>query len=259
MSVLAVGTLNLLHVDDLLSERVEALRGELEQLDMRVLLLQEVTPRMLTVLRDLLPEWGFFSGTQLSGDGDLQVVATRDGDPTVWSSQPRDCGFTSAAVATRHGIWVSVHLAWGLDQERARQLQAVQLNRWLRHLRGRRPVFVGGDFNAEPASRTIRYLTGLDDVDGQCAGWTSAWTDREPFPTARTDGGWAEETARRQGIVRPANMPRRTIDHLLVDGWRYGRPGAFTDVFRFASSKTSSGRGISDHYGVGSHVLTDGI
>ncbi|WP_169337758.1 endonuclease/exonuclease/phosphatase family protein [Pseudoclavibacter soli] len=254
-SILRIGTLNLLHFDECIDERVQALSWELDAANIRVLLLQEVTRHALESLRHGLAGWQISAGPQLTGAGDLQAVATRDGEHVVLRSTPVDFPAIAPVVATDHGIWASVHLAWGLGRESERVAEAVRISRWLEPLRGERPVFLGGDFNAEPSSRTMRFLTGLDNVDGADAAWTSAWSGREPFATTRTDGGWAEEQSRRVGIVRPYDMPDRTIDHLLVDGWRYGVNGAFTRTFRFADSTIPDGRGISDHYGVGADVL----
>lgn len=88
-----------------------------------------------------------------------------------------------------------------------------------------------GDFNAEPESSTVRFLTGLDEVEGKGTFWVDTWkhvgdrNESEHGYTSTADNDLAWTTAINVGIKNPASIPDRRIDYVMVRGWAYGRRG----------------------------------
>jgi endonuclease/exonuclease/phosphatase family metal-dependent hydrolase len=88
-----------------------------------------------------------------------------------------------------------------------------------------------GDFNAEPESSTVRFLTGLDEIEAKGTFWVDTWkhvgdrTESEHGYTSTAANDLAWKTAIGVGIKNPASMPDRRIDYIMVRGWAYGRRG----------------------------------
>jgi endonuclease/exonuclease/phosphatase family metal-dependent hydrolase len=136
-----------------------------------------------------------------------------------------------------------VALDWPPDASRRRQHAVGQLAQLIdeRQRTTRRPVLVGGDFNAPPDSDEIRMLTGLVappverfalfdawEVAGVGAGLT--WSGANP---------WAA----------PVLLPGRRIDYLFT-GWpRRGGVGSVASA-ELIGTRPIDGVVASDHYGV---------
>lgn len=176
--------------------------------------------------------------------------------------------FSAAVLIAPSGrplVAASAHLVWGGKGEYARALQAQEINAWVEekleqlNVEGNKDAFaiVGGDFNTTPQSKTVRYMTGLDDIDGDCTLWVDVWStvrESEGY-TVLPDNEWAASTAAIVGIANPERLPKRRIDYLFVYGWAYGRPGSPLRAWIVGREKRT-GIMASDHLGVGA-ILAD--
>lgn len=143
---------------------------------------------------------------------------------------------------------VSYHGMWGHGRQMIRMREVSKLVSMLPGESDSHAVILGGDFNAEPGERAIRYMTGEEPgVGGN--DWTF-WLDAQDVMASLGRGkaksttichGKGADTNRLQGID-PMLMPERIIDHIMTRGYRYGRPGGFTAV-----SVADTGSMLSDH------------
>jgi endonuclease/exonuclease/phosphatase family metal-dependent hydrolase len=145
-------------------------------------------------------------------------------------------------------------MAWGGHREALRARQAVQLDAWFADLEPAGAVTVfAGDFNATPASATVRYLTGLQPVGDASAMWVDAWDacGRGPGYTIDPDNPWVLSTQRLVQIAGTGMQPARRIDYVMVRGWAHGRPGSPLGVALACRTPAGPAAVIpSDHYGV---------
>ena len=105
------------------------------------------------------------------------------------------------------------------------------------------PPILCGDFNAEPASDEIRYLTGNAVIEGRSTYFQDAWA------VIHDRGGATEDPA--NDLYAPLNLPPKRIDYVFV-GDPFLRPGGagrvMTASLAFDDRKT--GTFASDHYGL---------
>lgn len=265
---ITITTFNSLNNPDRKEERVEALFQELEAHGSQIVLLQEV----LTQTLPLIQAQAHIKGWHVSvGEQAVSNPSKISGNVTL-SRYPIESQFnlhtppadgrlyipTLITHFTNNITAINAHLVWGGDAEQYRLETAYQINLFATYLKEQEPdrlIVVGGDFNAGFNSATLRYLNGDHVYKNTSTFWTNAWDfAEETFPTARKDGGWAETTANNVGIGRPDLMPTRTIDHLLVFGWNYGKKHCPMELTRFGETILSNGYGLSDHYGLTSKI-----
>lgn len=142
----------------------------------------------------------------------------------------------------------SYHGMWGCNRQMMRMREVSELVSGLPEESDSHAVIIGGDFNAEPGERAIRYMMGEEPgVGGD--DWTF-WLDAQNVMASLGRGrakfttichGKGADTNRLQGID-PMLMPERIIDHIMTRGYRYGRAGGFTAV-----SVSNTGSVLSDH------------
>lgn len=133
---------------------------------------------------------------------------------------------------------LSTHLSWGAGATAARLREALAIERLAVRLvgddpdsptpgRGVDPVVLGGDFNTTRSADPLRYLCGEAVVAGRSTHWLDAWeaAGEGPGATSVPSDPFALHTARANGMAFPTGLPDRRIDHVLVRGWPYGRPG----------------------------------
>lgn len=155
----------------------------------------------------------------------------------------RDHALAIDAKIGRNGIvatFVSRHGAWGATEQQERLDEAKMVEQWLINRDGKYSngfhhepiVLMGGDFNATRNEPSQRYL-----LDGG-AGGGAFWADVQDMrlganssynPNTTFIYGCANDTASAHGID-VEYMPSRRIDYLMTRGWKYGRPGGFTDT-----------------------------
>lgn len=113
---------------------------------------------------------------------------------------------------------------------------------------------LAGDFNATPASSTVRYLKGLQALEQDSTYWVDAWEtagDGGPGWTFEPDNPWVIATERLVGITGSGMQPARRIYYVLVRGWAHGRPGSPLSARRVCDTPAGPAQVLpSDHYGV---------
>ena len=152
----------------------------------------------------------------------------------------------------------SCHLASAPIHGHHRRTQVLAIEDHIRTVRGdldgalatRRPreavpAILCGDFNAEPDSDEIRFLTSLCDLEGRRAYYQDAWRvagDGSP--------GWTQQW-RTHPIAAALNVPRKRIDYVLV-GDPFHRVDSAGRVLSAESAFHESITGVmsSDHIGL---------
>jgi len=113
----------------------------------------------------------------------------------------------------------STHLNWRYDEGNVREAQVLALDEAVREFAApdaTAPPVVAGDFNAEPDSTEMRFLTGLGSLGGRSVYYQDAW---------RVAGGRGPGLTwdNRNPHAAAEREPDRRIDYIL-SGWR--RDGA---------------------------------
>ena len=148
-------------------------------------------------------------------------------------------------------VFACTHLNWKFHHGAVRERQVVALADWVRGQRVHRgfPAIIAGDFNAEPDSDEIRYMTGRHSIDGRSVYWNDAW-----LVAGRDSDGitWSNRNA----YARLALEPDRRIDYVFVDyPLRDGR--GRVEACRVACNDERAGIWPSDHFGVVVDLRTD--
>jgi endonuclease/exonuclease/phosphatase family metal-dependent hydrolase len=139
----------------------------------------------------------------------------------------------------------STHLAWQLHDAALRERQVLALTDFVSARTdtsaGIGPI-VAGDFNAEPDSTTIRYLTGLQPLNGASTYLQDAWRlagDGGPGLTWRDTNPHAALDAE----------PERRLDYIFSG--HHGRAGTGRPLAcRVVADEPVDGTWPSDHFGV---------
>jgi len=139
---------------------------------------------------------------------------------------------------------VTTHLHWRFDHGYVREKQAVELAEWIRRRAPTEgwPSILVGDLNAEPASAEIRYLTGLQSIDGRSTHFRDAWA-------VAGDGGPGITWSRANPLTHPWHEPDRRIDYVLVGPPRRDGRG-LVECCRVVGDEPVDGAWPSDHFGV---------
>lgn len=147
----------------------------------------------------------------------------------------------------------TLHLAHGFEKELERVEAVELLDQVAASEEAQNPSSIsiaGGDFNALPESRSMRYLRGLDLNLAQTASthWVDAWE-----ACGRPDN-WSTNvhginplgmlTAKGVGVTFPQFLPARRIDYLLTRGWAFGKAGC---PLTFEYLRHPSGEIFTDH------------
>jgi endonuclease/exonuclease/phosphatase family metal-dependent hydrolase len=152
----------------------------------------------------------------------------------------------------------STHLAPAPSDGHHRRLQVLAIDEQVRAARGDKdaapqlgrrrpdpPAILCGDFNAEPDSDEIRFLSGLTVLDGRTAFWQDAWK-------VAGDGtpGYTQDW-RANAIAAGMNVHRKRIDYVFV-GDPFVRAGSAGRVLsaELAFHRPLTGVLASDHCGL---------
>lgn len=151
----------------------------------------------------------------------------------------------------------STHLNWKLHHGFVRERQVAALADAVvrRRPRGGFPPVVVGDFNAEPDSSEIRFMTGLHPIDGRSVLFYDAWR-------VAGDGGPGATWSNRNPFARIALEPDRRIDYVFA-GYPV-RTGAdhglgHIESCRVVCDEEVDGVCPSDHYGVLAELRTEPV
>ncbi len=159
--------------------------------------------------------------------------------------------------------FTSTHLNWKLHDGRSRELQVQALADFVISRRPRAtpersgasgfPPVVVGDFNAEPDSDEIRFMSGFHSLDGRSVMFYDAWR-------VAGDGGPGTTWSNRNDFASVALEPDRRIDYIFV-----GYPRRMTEdhgvgkieACRVVCDDEVDGVWPSDHFGVYAELRTE--
>ena len=150
------------------------------------------------------------------------------------------------------------HLAAAPQDGLHRQVQVLEIDQRVREIRGvldappagiggtrpAMPAILCGDFNAEPESDEIRFLSSLTALDGRTTFWQDAWR-------VAGDGPGLTQDWRTNPIAAAMNIHRKRIDYVFV-GDPFGREGAAGRVLgaEVVFDEPLTGVLASDHAGL---------
>ncbi len=136
------------------------------------------------------------------------------------------------------------HLNWRFDHGYVRERQVVALCDFVRRRAAPEalPPVVLGDFNAAPDSCEIRYVTGLQSIDGRSAHLRDAWE-------LAGDGSAGHTWSHRNPMTRPWLEPDRRIDYVFVGPPRRDGVGR-VESCRLVCDAPSGDVWPSDHFGL---------
>ena len=160
---------------------------------------------------------------------------------TPFTAPKLPCTYNTDAIMCRQTVYkgqvlnlFNAHLAHGFDNE-PKRVESVEIIDTLAERFEKKNAksisILGGDLNALPDSRSVRYLRGLDldRVGLKSTLWVDAWeTCGKPENWTTNDhavNDYGRATARASGVVLPEHIPARRIDYLMARGWRYGKTG----------------------------------
>ena len=156
------------------------------------------------------------------------------------------CSLLTAEIETPVGrLLFANHLpSYELDFELERELQTVSATRFIEYVVGDREmhVILAGDLDATPDAASIRFLRGLQSLDGMSVAYRDAWERAHPG-----DPGYTFDS--RNPLRTPEWDIDRRIDYLFV---RCTHEGPTLDVARceLAFAEPVDGVWASDHFGV---------
>ena len=253
-------TLNLWHDAGPWRTRAQLIRAEIARLEPDLIGFQEVLRGGDTDLaRELVGDAGYHvEFVRATGFWRDSRLAFGNAAASRWPILARDelrlpdaaDGETRAAISVTVDAplgpisFTSTHLHWKLHHGavRERQVRALCDHVRARRPRGGFPPVMVGDFNAEPDSAEIRYVTGLQSLEGRSVYFADAWR-------VAGDGGRGFTWSNRNGYARASFEPDRRIDYVFV-----GNPAArgVGRVLRCRVVGCEPVEGVfpSDHFGV---------
>jgi endonuclease/exonuclease/phosphatase family metal-dependent hydrolase len=250
-------TLNIWNLSGPWRSRREEIVAWLRLLEPEVVCLQEVCQspdgrnqaRWLAERAGLGHEAAFVAGGEINGYQFGNAILSRwpitgtDSLPLPDSAAPEDAHRVALHARTNGLDVFCTHLAWRLDDGAVRERQVQALADWVGHSSdpdAAVPPILAGDLNAEPDSTEIRYLTGLQALDGRSVYFQDAWRVAGAGPGLTWDN--------RNEFAAGDREPDRRIDYILV-GWRPAC-GVGVASARVVCDRALTGTRASDHFGV---------
>jgi endonuclease/exonuclease/phosphatase family metal-dependent hydrolase len=154
-------------------------------------------------------------------------------------------------------LFIAASSSWRPEAEAARERQAMALTDLDERHRRDLPTIIGGDFNAEPDSAGLRYLTGRQSLAGRSVYYHDAWAVAGDGPgwTWTTDNPNARDVI--DQIVRQPNH-RRRIDYILIGSWAaHPRSHCHVRAANLCFDQPVDDIWPSDHFGVVADVDID--
>ncbi len=147
---------------------------------------------------------------------------------------------------------------WQFDRELQRERDAVALDRFIREISDPNgfPPIIAGDFDATPDSAGIRYLTGLQSLDGHSTHYYDVWKaagNRGAGHTWTTQNHYAKKTTEQFWHLSDHH---RRIDYIFI-----GSPHLYRGYARVVSTRVVLNQPVgkdwpSDHFGVLAEIAT---
>lgn len=201
-----------------------------------------------------VPDW---RGSQLAFGNAVAArwpIAWREAIALPGAEEGEHRAAIQIGVDSPHGplSFTCTHLAWKFRHGalRERQVQAVCELVLRSRPRGGFPPILVGDFNAEPESAEIRYVTGLQSLAGRSVALLDAWR-------VAGEGGDGVTWSNRNPYAAEALEPDRRIDYVFA-----GFPQRGTGIGRIercavVCDAPQAGVWPSDHFGVHAELRTE--
>jgi endonuclease/exonuclease/phosphatase family metal-dependent hydrolase len=253
-------TLNIWHNAGPWAERRRRIREWIDALDPDLIGFQEILRgRDLDQLAELVADRGYHVDSAKAVDFWLDpTLAFGNGVATRWPISDReelrlpDGGDAEQRVALAVTVdapigpicLATTHLNWKFHHGAIREQQAVavcDLALRRRPKDGFPPILVG-DFNAEPESSEVRYITGLQSIGGRSVYFRDAWRHAGTGSDGLT---WSN----RNDFALPWLEPDRRIDYIFVGPPRPDCVGMI-ETCRVVCDDKKDGVWPSDHFGL---------
>jgi endonuclease/exonuclease/phosphatase family metal-dependent hydrolase len=147
-------------------------------------------------------------------------------------------------------LFIGTTAAWPLDAEAVREQQAIALTDLDARHRQKLPTIVAGDFNATSDAASIRYLRGLQSLQGRSVHYHDAWEIAGDGPGHT----WTTENPNTRKVVDAVvRQPERhqRIDYVFIGSWHQHRDAQCqVRSAAVAFDQPIDGVWASDHYGV---------
>jgi endonuclease/exonuclease/phosphatase family metal-dependent hydrolase len=257
------------------SRRAEIINREIQRLDPDLVALQEVprapSPAGLSgllagtaltathqsdVLAYQVPFEDQYGGTALATRWPHQIVEVADQRGSDASDIPW-CTLAAAVQVPELGelLFVAYTGAWRLDAEAVRERQIVALTHLDARHRTALPTIIAGDFNVGPDASSVRYLRGLQSLNGASVHYHDAWqVAAESSGTSDPGYTWSTDNpaaAREISAIVGQPAYRRRLDYVFTGSW-HAHPRARAEI-RAATlvlNQPADGLWPSDHSGV---------
>jgi endonuclease/exonuclease/phosphatase family metal-dependent hydrolase len=133
-----------------------------------------------------------------------------------------------------------------VDRESERERQALMITRRVAATCGPDiPVVLGGDLDAEPHASSLRFLTGLQSLEGESVSYLRTWDAVHPFEPCVT-----LDPIRNPLTASMRNWPYRQIDHVLVRTGSDGLAALQVETCVLVHDDPTDGIWASDHFGL---------
>ncbi|HYD48699.1 MAG TPA: endonuclease/exonuclease/phosphatase family protein [Terriglobales bacterium] len=269
MDALRVLTTNCWNVSPPFEPRSELLRAEIERLQPDVIGLQEIIVRadgldMAQMILDGLGyEWVYGSAQMWGEDGKPQpgagaatgfgnAVASRypivrscvEQLPDAGSGEYRSATMTIIDAPCGPLLFATTHLNWKFHHGFVREQQVLALAELIERWRSEvyLPPILVGDLNADPDSAEVRFLCGMQSLNGRSCFFEDAW---------RVGGGsgpgftWDNKNP----FAAMVSEPNRRLDYILV-GLPYENGRGRIEDCRLAMADAHNGIYPTDHFGL---------
>jgi endonuclease/exonuclease/phosphatase family metal-dependent hydrolase len=206
------------------------------------------TTHQAAVLDRLPPDGDRYGGTAIATRRPhrvLEVLENRTGDVHWWT-----LAVSVPVPSLGEQLFIVPTTPWRLDAEAARERQAIEITELDARHRTGLPTIIAGDLNAGPDASSIRYLSGLQALQGRSAHYHDAWAvgGAGPGHTWTVDNPLAAAEIERV-LGQPGH--RRRIDYVFV-GSAHAHPRARARIVaaRLIADRPVDGVWLSDHAGV---------
>ena len=197
------------------------------------------------------------------GDPGIAIV----GRHPMGELEVKDLGHGGVAIASRvrigdRQLWFcsAVPLGWWPNQEGQREDECVVLDEWLTELaRGDDlPPILAGDFDATPDAASIRFLTGLQSLQGRSTHWVDTFSvagDGSPGHTWSSNNPYVAPFAAAT-FAEPSH--HRRIDYVFVGSPFTWKPRIVVQSAAVVLTEVGDAA-PSDHYGMIADLELDGV
>jgi endonuclease/exonuclease/phosphatase family metal-dependent hydrolase len=147
-------------------------------------------------------------------------------------------------------LFIGATGAWRPAAEAARERQALALSDLEARHRRDLPSILAGDFNAPPEAASLRFLTGVQSLEGRSVRYHDAWAVAGEGPGHTWTADNPNAAAGAEQIIGQPRFAAR-FDYILIGGWdAHPKATAPVQAARLAFDRPTDGIWPSDHFGV---------